>query len=248
MLNIFICEDNEKQRSDLNEIIKDILNIEKYEMQIMVSTHDPEEILNYVKDNKGMGIYFLDLNLNNEINGFELAKQIRKYDKIGFIVFVTSYTDATQLTFTYQLEAMDCIDKNGIQGMTRSIKNCLTEINNRIFVKNYQSTKHLIMKNNDRIIKIDLSQIIYIETTKKNYILIHCESSEVEIPGSINKIECSLDDRFYKCDRYCLINRKKVKEIDDENKIIYFINGDNYAILTKKNKKVFMDRLSFFQK
>ncbi len=249
MLNIFICEDDEKQRSDIKKIIEDILQHENYEMKIAVSTDDPKEVLNYLKNNVAMGIYFLDLNLNNKINGFDLAKKIRKYDSFGFVIFITGFSNMMPLTFTYMVEAIDCIDKNSIYDISENIRNSLIEINNRYALKDFKDLRHLTIKCNDRIIKIDLNKIIYIESLSScKKILLHCEDREIEFFGNMKAISKGLDNRFYECDEHCMVNKDKVKEIDKINKIIYFIDGDSRKILKRKLKYSFNKRLNFFQK
>lgn len=54
---------------------------------------------------------FLDIQLEADINGIKLASEIRKHDPVGNIIFVTSHSELTYLTFVYKVAAMDFILK-----------------------------------------------------------------------------------------------------------------------------------------
>ncbi|WP_241960035.1 PfkB family carbohydrate kinase, partial [Staphylococcus gallinarum] len=43
----------------------------------------------------------------------KLASEIRKHDPVGNIIFVTSHSELTYLTFVYKVAAMDFIFKDG---------------------------------------------------------------------------------------------------------------------------------------
>ena len=53
-----------------------------------------------------------DIQLEADINGIKLGSEIRKYDPIGNIIFVTSHSELTYLTFVYKVSAMDFIFKD----------------------------------------------------------------------------------------------------------------------------------------
>ena len=48
MLNVFICEDNTIERNKFEKIIKDIIMIENLDMDVSLSTGNPEDILSYL--------------------------------------------------------------------------------------------------------------------------------------------------------------------------------------------------------
>ena len=108
MLNIVICEDNNIQRSTIEKFIKNSIAKNDFSFRIKLSTNDPEVVLK----NIGNGdIYFLDVDLKNKINGFKLAERIRNIDSLGYIIFITTHSELTYLTFKYRVEAMDFIFK-----------------------------------------------------------------------------------------------------------------------------------------
>lgn len=92
MLNVYICEDDKKQLADLSAIVSSTIMIEEYDMTLELSTVDPYELLNEIQDKKNfIGVYILDVDLNTDIDGIELAAKIRQYDVSGTIIFVTTH-------------------------------------------------------------------------------------------------------------------------------------------------------------
>lgn len=84
MLNIFVCEDNAAQRQTVINIIQNTVLIEELDMQLSLDTGDPYMLLEKVKTSRNTGIYFLDIDLNSNMNGMKLAQQIRLYDPPWF--------------------------------------------------------------------------------------------------------------------------------------------------------------------
>ena len=125
MLKVYICEDDKSQRDQYSKIIQDIIAIENLDFKVEMISEDPRKVLEHVKNVKGQGsgIYFLDIELKvDDLNGIILAQEIRKYDPRGFVVFVTTHSEMTLLTFKYNVEAMDYIIKDITKDNIKNIK------------------------------------------------------------------------------------------------------------------------------
>lgn len=68
MLRVMICEDNEVHRVKLKQIVENTILREKLDLDIVLATENPEEIISYIKENRSTGIYLLDVELKNDIN------------------------------------------------------------------------------------------------------------------------------------------------------------------------------------
>lgn len=86
MLNIFVCEDHAAQRRTIVQIIQNTVLIEELDMKLVMDTEDPYALLERVQTSQNTGIYFLDIDLNCNMNGMKLAQQIRLFDPRGFII------------------------------------------------------------------------------------------------------------------------------------------------------------------
>ncbi|CEP40396.1 LytR/AlgR family response regulator transcription factor [Paraclostridium sordellii] len=200
MIKIAICEDEKEQqdllKTHINQIFKDLPI--KYSLYTFNSG---EELLkNYPKD---IDIFLIDIQLN-EINGMDTARKIRETDNKAEIIFITSLIE-------YALEGYEVrayrylIKPVKYDDLKMHILNCIKEID----IKN----RHIIIKEQGNRIKLDISEITYIEVQKEN-ITIHTLNKIYEIKGTMNNIEKEINcSRFYRCHKSFLVNLEHIKSI-----------------------------------
>ncbi len=134
MLPVFICEDNRMQRERLTKYIEDYIMVEHFDMKLELSTGDPFELVSRMPTHQGMGLLFLDIDLGQpDMNGFELAQEIRKFDPRGFIILFTTHAELSYMTFTYKVEALDYIIKDDIDLLHDRVLACMKQAEERIF-------------------------------------------------------------------------------------------------------------------
>ena len=239
MLRIFICEDNSIQQNKFKKIIEDIIMINDYDMETSLTTSDPYEILAYLKVNPTSGIYFLDVDLHSNINGIQLAEEIRKYDPRGFIIFITSHAEMSYLTFLYNVEAMDYIIKDNYNNIRQRIHDCIQNANEKYQAICNNSQKVFSIKANDKIVNIDFNDIIFFETSSTIHkVILHCTNRQIEFYSKMKEIEQNLDDRFCRCHNSFIVNTDKIKEIDKKRRIAYMINDEECLISTRGIKNL----------
>ncbi|WP_165755629.1 LytR/AlgR family response regulator transcription factor [Ruminiclostridium hungatei] len=227
MLPIIICEDNRIQREKIKELIKQIIAKEDYRFEVVLSTDDPGIVLNLVNSQEDFkGIYFLDVDLHNEINGIKLAEIIRKKDFSGHIIFITTHSEMSYLTFKYKVEALDYILKDNFDSIRSKLAECLAYIH-----ENYNSLGQkqsvLTLKQDEMVINIPFDNIMFIEASPNAHkVIVHEENRHTEVYGALNELESKLDENFYRCHRAYLVNRPKIREINKKDRIIYMQNGE----------------------
>ena len=59
MLHVFVCEDDAAQRKAVVQTIQNTVLIEELDMQLVLDTADPYELLEAVRTSQKTGIYFL---------------------------------------------------------------------------------------------------------------------------------------------------------------------------------------------
>jgi len=226
MLDVIICEDNEYQRTQMEKIIRD--EIKNLDLSIVLSTGEPSAVIKYVeKSEDKCFIYFLDIDLGNEMHGIELAKNIRKLDPTGYIIFVTSHEEFTQLTFKYKVQALDYIVKSNGDNMRDRVRECIVEAYSQYKNINGKEDKVISINSGNNIIKLKLEDILFFETTDKEHkIRIHTPNEQVEFYGTLKEIEKKVSSDYYKCHRSFFVNTKNIKSIDKDKLAIHMINGE----------------------
>lgn len=234
MIKVFICEDNKRQREKFTKTIENSIIIENFDMEVALSTENPDDIIIYLKNNNVSGLYFLDVDLKSNINGIKLAELIREYDPRGFIVFVTTHAEMSYLTFIYKVEAMDYIIKDNYQNVNARIHQCIINANKKYTSKTTALQKNFNIKAKDKIINVEYDKILFFETsTIIHKVILHAIDRQIEFYSNMKSIEENLDDRFYRCHRSFLVNKDNIKEIDISNKIIKMINDETCQASTR---------------
>lgn len=236
-MNIFICEDNPKQLEKITKIVNNVLLIEDYDIQLALTSTNPHDILDKVKSTNGVGIYFLDIDLHSDITGLVLAQEIRKYDPRGFIIFITTHSEMSYMTFIYKVEAMDFILKDDLSNIHSRVHQCILDAVNKYSSTNNSIQKNFTFKLGEKRISIDYDDIIYFETSNNVHkLIIHTTTRILEFSGKIKEVSGQLDERFYRCHRSFLVNRNHIKEIDMKNHILHMSNQDECLISNRLAK------------
>jgi DNA-binding LytR/AlgR family response regulator len=200
MLKIALCEDEKKERELIKEYLTKILNEINLSYEILTFSSGEELFNNYPKD---IDIFLLDI-LMDKINGMDTARKIREKDNKAEIIFITSLIE-------YALEGYEVrayrylIKPVKYDDLKIHILNCIKEID----IKN----KYIIIKEQGNRVKLDISEITYIEVQKEN-ITIHTLNQTYETKGTMNNIEKEINcSRFYRCHKSFLINLEHIKSI-----------------------------------
>ena len=237
MLKVYICEDDYYQQFYLKKIISKTICIENYDMELSLATSDPYKLLNDIKNTNHTGIYFLDVHLNSDINGIELAEKIRFYDPRCFIVFITADSNKSNTIFLHKIEAMDYILKTDLNNIPIRIGDCMRNAYNRYTTEGTKSREIFTIKINDKIINIHYDKILYFETSKTIHkVIVHCENKKLEFYRKMKELEEILDDRFCRCHTSFIVNKDKIKEINKKDRIAHMINDEKCLISTRALK------------
>lgn len=225
MLEVFICEDDPEQRKQITKYVSDYIMIENLDMKIIMSTGSSEDILSYLRSNQVTGLYFLDVDLKEDKSGIALGAEIRQYDNRGAIVFITTHSELTYLTFTYKVEAMDYITKDKFTDIQKRIIDCIDTANERYLMNKHSNRKIFQIKSGDKMIGVDYSDILFFETSSQLHkIILHATNRQVEFYGKLKDI-LEMDNRFYRCHHSYVVNKDNIAEVDMTKREIRMTNG-----------------------
>lgn len=229
MLKIIIVEDNEKQRKTITEIVETMILRDKIDTKILVSTGKVNEVIPCLNGIDDQFIAFLDIDLKQSMNGLKLGEYMRDKWPQCFLVFITSHSEMSYLTFEYKLEALDFIVKNNINQMKYRIEEVLKKALERI-AENDQS-KNISIETEGAIINIPLEEILFFETTKASHkIRMHSKDREIEFYGTLSAVVEKLDESFFRCHKSIIVNKKYIKAIDKLSRTILLYNGEKIII------------------
>ena len=222
MLNVFICEDESEHQNQIREHVEKCITIYNLNMRISLATDNPNEVIKYLERNNVSGLYFLDIDLNHELDGVQLALAIREHDPRGFIVFVTTHEEAIPLTFHHKIEALDFIIKEDFGDLQERVYSCTLNAHTKYSAANTaEQQKTFSFYIFDKLISIEYSNILYFETSSAPHkIKLHTINGIYEFYGSLSELEQKLGKSFYRCHQSTIINVTHILELNKLKKIV----------------------------
>lgn len=242
MLPIYICEDNLTLLQSYKNIIDKILLMEEYDMQVQAAVTTPEELLQaakqYQTEYEGRdGFYLLDIDLHADIDGFDLAKEIRSFDSRCFIVFITTHSELAMLTFKYQIEAMDFILKDENWTIGPKLNACMEAALNRH--NSSAETAKLVFKSGSHTIQVEQEHILYITSSPiAHKVQLVMKNGVKEFYSSLNDCEESLGKDFIRCHKAFIVNTSHIVQVDRKKLTITLSNGESIIASTRGINRV----------
>ena len=249
MLRVFVCDDDPKQCERIAEAVKKYAMIENMDMRVALAVGDANTLLQYLEKHPNdpamndFGLYFLDVDLQSDVSGIQLASKIKEREPFAFIVFITSYAELSHLTFRYKIEALDYISKDFADEMMRRVKECIDMAYMRyqtaFTALHGEHASSFPLKVDGTIHMIPMSEIMFFEAhpTLERKVTLHMRNREVDINDTLKNLAQNLPE-FYLCHRSCLVNVRNVRDIDTRLGLAKMANGQTVLVSTRKMKEL----------
>ncbi|MGH1831475.1 two-component system, LytTR family, response regulator AgrA [Enterococcus sp. AZ048] len=235
-INVYIAEDNESQRISLEQAIKNYQLFSDWELTLAYSTSSGGELLENIDRRNQWNIYFLDINLEEDTefnNGFSVAQEIRKFDPLGFIVFITIRSELSFLTFQYRVQALDFIIKDPAVDIRERIHTCLKTIEQRLGTLTMSQTVKL--NTGSEFTTFILDDILYFSSNKGHALSLHTKNNQYLIhQTTLNNLEEQLSSNFLRCHRGFLIHKKAIHSITKDFSSVTIEDGTVIPVSVRK--------------
>ena len=233
MLLIAVCDDIPIECADIAKQIETILKQSNTDFMIKKFFGG----LELIQSRESFDIIFLDIKMPN-INGMELAKQIRKQGRQSLIIFITS---ASEYVFdAFDVEAFQYLLKP-IQ--TDKLKNVLEKATKKMQID--ANIDFLMISANRQIQKVFLKDILYIESIGR-IAKIHCNNGTLETYEQIAILEDKLSDKFFfRCHKCFLVN---LNFVDAFNKTEVRLENGEKIMLAKRRYEDFQKAILSYMK
>jgi len=208
-MKICVVEDEEVWRNKIQEII------EKYCMDknILFQIHLYSNGKDFIKNNDA-DLVFLDIELAEGENGFELAEKLIDAGKQCKVCFLTSHTELARLG--YRVNAFRYIDKKHCEEIIEALDS---------FVKTKIQERNIFCNDISGICrKIQLDTLLLIETSGRKLRYLMVDDNEYFCEGIISEMSQKLEQfGFFQIQRSYIVNMKYIEKVDSRK--ITLCNG-----------------------
>ena len=221
MLNFVLCDDSIPSLKRLSKMLESIFIRNNIEAKIGLLASTPQETLEYINNNK-VDVLFLDINLNSNLTGCDIADLIRRKNKNVYIIFLTGHLEYALLAYkykTFDYLPKPIIDERLEETVLRLIEDMSIETSRFIKVNN---NKTLINANDIHYIKKDGMKLVFC-TSKENF----------ETYSSFSKFETCLPGNFVRCHKSYIVNINNVKNFKINENILELKNNQSCSIGAK---------------
>lgn len=225
VIRIAVCEDEQAIRNCIGSFLTKIGEETYHDIKVSFFSAGEFLLKNYKSD---YDIILLDIHMGDEnLNGMQVAKAIRKLDDKAIIIFLTGLT--RYLKEGYKVKAFRYLTK------PISYNEFKIEICNAISEICKDSDSYLKIVEKSVYHRIELNDIYYIETSGRK-VLIHTKSGDIDATYAISYFTDVLEDKnFYRCHNSYLINLLFVEKL--ESKFVY-VHGEKLPVSRQRVKEL----------
>ena len=208
MIKIAFCDDDLSVLKELS-ILMDRYRVERNQDITYAAFHSPLELLAEVERGTELDIIFLDVLMPGQ-NGISTAKEIRKYDTLVKIIYLTSSAEYAVDSYSvgayfYQLKPI------WQESFYRLMDSVLSECRRN-------EEKSLILRSKSGITRMDLDKLQYCEVMGRTLLFHRQDGVVLDSAGRLDDLCEQLKDyeQFVRCHRSYLINMDYVQNISSK--------------------------------
>lgn len=230
MINIAIVEDSKDDLSILKNYIQRFAKEHSTLFHIMEFSDGLDIVSDY---NPSYDIIFLDIQMKH-LDGMKTAEKIRTLDEETEFIFITSTIQYAVQGYT--VNAMGYVLKPvSYLAFSQTLAKAVQKVEDKL------SKEYLSFDTERGIMKLELRQILYIES-QLHHIIIHSSKGAFKTTGPMKKVEKELAPKgFTKCHNAYLLN---LYHVDCVNQSTVTMTDQSILPISRTKKREFLDALT----
>ena len=157
-----------------------------------------------------------------------MAKEIRKIDAQGIIVFVTTHSELAPISYQYMVSALTFINKNAPYTHKKQLVKAslahYVQRNGIVLQEDY-----LLIENAYTTVKVPFHTVEYIMTDEPHRLKLVTMDQFIQFYGSLKEVE-QLDKRLVRCHKSYLVNKLQLQALDVKQQLIVLKSGKTVPV------------------
>lgn len=235
-MKIAICDDDNQELLEISQLVYEYLSCSLAEDKIELRRFESSmKLLAQIESGNHFDIFLLDVIMPN-VNGIELASEIRKTDQVAKIIFLTSSSEFA--VESYSVGAFNYLLKPIQKDQLFSV------LEKACYDMSSGLKQYIVVKTPTSLAKVFLHELIYIEVIGRTVYFHQNSGVTIESTSTIAQVETVLlkDKRFIKPHRSYIINLDYVKNLSQDG--LKTTNGLSIPLsrnVFKKVKQAYID-------
>lgn len=213
MLRIALCDDEPDFMRELRQKIMKYCQESAYSENISISEFsDSVYLARTIQENCGFDLFFIDIEMPN-LNGMELARQIRDCLPSAIIIFLTAHSEFS--LEGYRFGVLRYIPKLELsRRLPEALDAAQTEFSKL-------ESKFLTVRHYNDVIRITYQEIVYVRHVLRSSQIVTLHAGMIKDNRGLKAIHEQLnDERFIYIDRSTFVNLDHVRQIQGSEVIL----------------------------
>lgn len=232
-MKFIVVEDERNAQEKIKKLLRKISVQTQIDLEIEYFKNYDEKLQKEIDNTLYPKIYIMDIELDGEVSGMEVAEKIRDNDWDSEIIFVTTHDKFFDKVHRQILEVFDFIEK--FQDMENRLEKDI-----KLILSKKADKKLLKIKGNHADVEIYMRNILYIlrdKEERKSIIYTDTDDVTFKVSNSLIDLLDRLDSRFVQTHKSCIANKNRMVERNYAKGYFILDNGKKVDYLSRKYRK-----------
>ena len=232
-MKFIVVEDERDAQEKIKKLLRKISVQTQIDLEIEYFKNYDEKLQKEIDNTLYPKIYIMDIELDGEVSGMEVAEKIRDNDWDSEIIFVTTHDKFFDKVHRQILEVFDFIEK--FQDMENRLEKDI-----KLILSKKADKKLLKIKGNHADVEIYMRNILYIlrdKEERKSIIYTDTDDVTFKVSNSLVDLLEKLDSRFVQTHKSCIANKTRMIERNYAKGYFILDNGKQVDYLSRKYRK-----------
>lgn len=225
MFRVAIVDDNPDFLEEGKKITKEFFR--EHRLKCEIKTYErAAPVIETIKESQYFDIFLIDIEMP-EMDGMELARQIRQMYDSPYIIFVTSHIEYSIKGYEYgvwRYIIKEEMDKN------------LPQAYESLIMQAKKKERFYIIKNPKNTFKLMYKDIYYVYKDGKNAVFVTKDDMWSDRKSLERVMKMLNDPMFIRCERGNIINIRHIMSMKDN--VLVMRNGEELPVSVKSRKRV----------